>query len=247
MTSQDLQEVPSEGCGIFQRTVDGLGRRSSNSEYLRWATRQLGQKNSSNKRGGGSLTVVTEVLVENLLFVEEDRDKAEEEEGKAEGNSRRHRRPRAVGVQVKLADGRRRKYRCKREVLLCAGVINSPKLLLLGGIGPPDVLARAGIDCRVASPGVGRGLRDNASTGVVFQAARNGDDSSGGSGSTSGGGKSSMDKALRTVREAAKLLLFGTGAWTTNFVETAAFFRTTDNEKKKKGAEEDGGPPDLMM
>uniref|UniRef100_T1J9D4 Glucose-methanol-choline oxidoreductase N-terminal domain-containing protein n=1 Tax=Strigamia maritima TaxID=126957 RepID=T1J9D4_STRMM len=51
----------------------------------------------------------------------------------------------------------------KREVILCAGAINSPKLLMLSGIGPRQMLERFGIPVLVDAPGVGRNLQDHVS------------------------------------------------------------------------------------
>ena len=47
------------------------------------------------------------------------------------------------------------------EVLVCAGAVNSPQLLMLSGIGAPTALATHGIDCRVELPGVGENLQDH--------------------------------------------------------------------------------------
>ncbi|WP_367127941.1 GMC family oxidoreductase [Saccharothrix sp. HUAS TT1] len=63
---------------------------------------------------------------------------------------------RAVGVR--LAD---RALNARREVVLCAGAVGSPHLLLLSGIGPADELRAAGVTPRVDLPGVGRGLHDH--------------------------------------------------------------------------------------
>jgi choline dehydrogenase-like flavoprotein len=54
-----------------------------------------------------------------------------------------------------------------REVILCGGAFNSPQLLMLSGIGPPDVLKAHGIRVRVPVPGVGRNLQDRYEVGVV--------------------------------------------------------------------------------
>ncbi|WP_246191344.1 choline dehydrogenase [Aureimonas leprariae] len=67
---------------------------------------------------------------------------------------------RATGVAVK----RRRRLgevRARKEVILCAGAINSPLLLLRSGIGPADELAEAGVETKVPRPGVGRNLQDH--------------------------------------------------------------------------------------
>ncbi len=51
--------------------------------------------------------------------------------------------------------------RASREVILCAGAIGSPQLLMLSGIGPSEGLGRAGVDTVVESPGVGANLQDH--------------------------------------------------------------------------------------
>ncbi len=54
------------------------------------------------------------------------------------------------------------------EVIVCAGAIESPKLLQLSGIGPAHVLASAGIDVVVDLPGVGANLQDHVGLGCVY-------------------------------------------------------------------------------
>lgn len=51
--------------------------------------------------------------------------------------------------------------RCTGEVLLSGGAINSPQLLMLSGIGPPEHLEQTGISVRHALPGVGGNLQDH--------------------------------------------------------------------------------------
>lgn len=58
-----------------------------------------------------------------------------------------------------------------REVVLCAGAIDSPRLLLQSGIGPADDLRTLGLDVVVDLPGVGRNLHDHVLLGVVYEAA----------------------------------------------------------------------------
>jgi len=48
-----------------------------------------------------------------------------------------------------------------KEVIVCGGAIDTPKLLLLNGIGPADELAPLGIDVKVNVPAVGKGLHDH--------------------------------------------------------------------------------------
>ncbi|MCP5038833.1 MAG: choline dehydrogenase [Rhodobacteraceae bacterium] len=75
---------------------------------------------------------------------------------------------RAVGVEVERA-GRIEVIRAGCEVILAASSINSPKLLLLSGIGPAADLAEHGIDVVADRPGVGQNLQDHLE--VYFQLA----------------------------------------------------------------------------
>ena len=67
---------------------------------------------------------------------------------------------RACGVEY-LQAGQRRTVRSAREVLVAGGVINSPQLLMLSGIGDPDQLAAHEIPVRVPLRGVGQNLQDH--------------------------------------------------------------------------------------
>lgn len=67
---------------------------------------------------------------------------------------------RAVGVEVERG-GRIEVIRARREVILAASSINSPKLLMLSGIGPAAELAEHGIDAVADRPGVGKNLQDH--------------------------------------------------------------------------------------
>jgi choline dehydrogenase/4-pyridoxate dehydrogenase len=74
---------------------------------------------------------------------------------------------RATGIEY-LRHGRRCVAAAEREVILAGGVINSPQLLMLSGIGDPDALRAHGIEVRVALRGVGRNLQDHISAGVLW-------------------------------------------------------------------------------
>jgi 4-pyridoxate dehydrogenase len=74
---------------------------------------------------------------------------------------------RAVGIEI-MRGGRRRTVYAEREVILSGGVINSPQLLMLSGIGDPEELAAHQIPVKVALKGVGKNLQDHLSVLVVF-------------------------------------------------------------------------------
>lgn len=61
---------------------------------------------------------------------------------------------------------------CSGEVVLAAGVVGSPQLLLASGIGPPSHLRAVGIGVTADLPGVGANLFDHPMSGVVYRSAR---------------------------------------------------------------------------
>lgn len=89
-------------------------------------------------RGRPNLTVVTEALVERVVI----------DAGVATGISYRH-------------AGERLTVSARREVLLSAGALQSPKLLMLSGVGPGDELRRLGIPVLKDAPNVGGNLQDH--------------------------------------------------------------------------------------
>ncbi len=81
---------------------------------------------------------------------------------------------RAAGVDYRRR-GAPKSVRAAREVLVCAGAIGSPRLLMLSGIGRGDELRALGIDVVHDLPGVGRNLQDHMDVYVVSECR--GDDS----------------------------------------------------------------------
>jgi len=69
---------------------------------------------------------------------------------------------RAVGIEY-VKDGKTQLARAEREVILSGGVINSPQLLMLSGVGAPEELREHGIEVKVALKGVGKNLQDHVS------------------------------------------------------------------------------------
>jgi len=84
------------------------------------------------------LTVRTKAVVQRILF---------------EGD-------RAVGVEYRH-DGTTKRVGVRDEVILSAGTLASPKVLMLSGVGPREELSRVGIDVAHATPGVGRNLNEH--------------------------------------------------------------------------------------
>ncbi|CAM3465598.1 GMC family oxidoreductase [Isoptericola cucumis] len=78
---------------------------------------------------------------------------------------------RATGVDVLDPDLiRTRHVAARREVVLSAGAIDSPKLLMLSGIGPAEHLREVGVDVLVDSPGVGSHMQDHPEGVISWEA-----------------------------------------------------------------------------
>ena len=131
---------PQGVASLFQTTTKD-GRRSST--FHAYLEPSMDREN---------LTVVTGALVERVLLEADD-----------EG-------VRATGVAYRTEDGTHEKVAAGTEVVLCAGAIGSPHLLLLSGVGARDELAAVGVDCVVDLPDVGRHLKDHLHTPLMFAA-----------------------------------------------------------------------------
>ncbi len=75
---------------------------------------------------------------------------------------------RAVGVEY-LQDGELKQVRAAREVIVSAGALQTPKVLMLSGLGPAAQLAAHGIEVVADLPGVGQNLQDHVQLSVVFK------------------------------------------------------------------------------
>jgi choline dehydrogenase-like flavoprotein len=78
---------------------------------------------------------------------------------------------RAMGVEVRI-DGQLQTVRARREVLLSAGALQSPQLLMLSGIGPGAHLQALGVAVHHDLPGVGQHLHDHISLTLVSHVPR---------------------------------------------------------------------------
>ena len=97
-------------------------------------------------RGRQNLEILTDAQTENLLI----------EEG------------RAVGVRARLR-GTMTEIRARCEVILSAGAIGSPQILMLSGIGDPDDIRPHGIEIHSEIKGVGKNLQDHLQARPVFK------------------------------------------------------------------------------
>ncbi|MEV5506426.1 GMC family oxidoreductase [Streptomyces orinoci] len=76
---------------------------------------------------------------------------------------------RATGVRARAQDGTELLVRARREVVLCAGAVDTPRLLLHSGIGPKGDLTALGIEAVHDLPGVGENLLDHPESVIVWE------------------------------------------------------------------------------
>ncbi|OXI92512.1 MULTISPECIES: GMC family oxidoreductase [Burkholderia] len=139
----------------------------------------------------GNLTVETGAQVRRIVF-----------DGK-----------RAVGVEV-TRGGNVETVWAKKEVILSAGALQSPQLLMLSGVGPKDELERLGIPVVADLPGVGENLQDHPDFVVSYKT--NSLDALG----------VSVRGAIKTLGDIRQYRNSRTGTLTTNFAEGGAFLKT---------------------
>lgn len=96
-----------------------------------------------------NLTIATDTTVTKIIF---------------EGS-------RASGVSCQ-SQGARQEFHASREIILCAGALQSPKLLQLSGVGPANLLRSLGVEIVSDSPGVGENLRDHWKIRLQFHIVR---------------------------------------------------------------------------
>lgn len=125
---------------------------------------------------------------------------------------------RASAVEVSQ-DGAVFRLQARREIILCAGAINSPQLLLLSGIGPAGELARHGIVQNHELPGVGHNLQDHQDVVLMY---RSDSDLSYGL---------SVKGLLPLAASPWRYLAHRQGPLTSNTVESGGFLRLTPEDE----------------
>jgi choline dehydrogenase len=119
---------------------------------------------------------------------------------------------RAVGVEF-VQDGKTVQARASREVLLCGGAVNTPQVLLLSGIGDPEVLNRFGIPVIEALKGVGRNLQDHLDCSIQYE-------------SSQPITLYSQANKLAALKTGLQYMLFGTGLASGQGLESGAFLKS---------------------
>lgn len=121
---------------------------------------------------------------------------------------------RAAGVEYSR-HGQMATARADREVVLCAGAIATPKVLMLSGIGPHFHLKEMGVETKVDLDGVGQNLQDH--TEVPVLSFCNGPY-----------GYFGQDKGWNQIRNGLQYMIFKTGPVASNGVEACSFFDPDD-------------------
>lgn len=137
---------------------------------------------------------------------------------------------RVVGVSYERG-GRRHEVRAEREVLVAAGAVGTPKLMMLSGFGPAAHLESLGIGVAENLPGVGSNLTDHFGIDIVAEL----------------NGHYSLDKYNKwhwAAWAAAQYVLFGSGPAASNVVEGGAFWFS---ERPDAGALNASDAPDLQF
>lgn len=130
---------------------------------------------------------------------------------------------RAVGVEYVIC-GERKRVLVEKEVVVSSGTINTPKLLMLSGIGCAERLEKHGIEVHGNLPGVGLNLQDHLEMSLVYQMKA---------------GSDSYDKFKKLHWKAWAALQYAvarSGPIASNLIEGGAFCRGTQTEL----------PPDLQ-
>ncbi|KAM7220113.1 hypothetical protein V8F06_004441 [Rhypophila decipiens] len=102
-----------------------------------------------------NLVVMTDTLVSKVMFDTTSKDPE----------------PVAIGVEVVTKDGQKKEIKAAREIILCAGALQSPQILELSGIGNREILDKYGIPVVVQNPNVGEGAQDHPIVLQSFEVA----------------------------------------------------------------------------
>ncbi len=123
---------------------------------------------------------------------------------------------RAIGVE--MAQGKARtpgRVHASREVIMCAGAVQSPQLLMLSGIGEPDQLRALDIEVKVESPDVGANLQDHLDITVVHEM-------------TQPLSAYSQQAGLKKLGVGLKYLMSKSGPGADNFLQAGAFLKSRE-------------------
>lgn len=186
----------TNGCGLAQVNTRNGWRESTKSAFL--------DKGAEK----GKLKVISSAQVSRIQFSEEDRGMGL---ARAEGVTFRH-------------NGQNYQAFAREEVVVSAGSINSPKLLMLSGIGPDEYLQELGIDV-IADLPVGENLQDHLMVPIPY-----------------GVNHSTLSERDNTVLNKIKYLTGQDDRFQSNVAEALGFFTVGDDL-----VEAEDEPPDIML
>lgn len=126
----------------FYHTLASISRSGDSKGRRSYAARGYFEQNASRR----NLKATTEALVTKITL---DGDKA-------------------TGATYKH-DGQEYTVKATREVIVCGGTVASPQMLELSGIGNPDILSKAGIECKIENRAIGENLQDHVVVGLVAE------------------------------------------------------------------------------
>lgn len=167
---------------------DGVGYYDVTQKKARRESAATAYLNAAKKRG--NLTIQTQALATQVIV----------ENG------------RANGLRYTVG-GRERVAYANREVVLTAGAVNTPRLLLLSGIGPADELRALGIDVVHDLPGVGKNFQDHMDVYLTAE--------------TAPVSYNRSDRPIPAVLAMIQYLLYRTGPITASVCEAGMFVRSS--------------------
>ncbi|KII84131.1 hypothetical protein PLICRDRAFT_118582 [Plicaturopsis crispa FD-325 SS-3] len=195
-------DAPAIACGRLNVTIDQHAHRCSTFDAFLPLPLALERQDRLKICAGGLVT---------LLDIESG----------PQGNKR------AVGVffEEEQSENARTYYaRARKDIVLCAGAIASPQLLMLSGIGPAAHLHQLGIKVQKDLEGVGSNLQDHLGVSTIYQIPM------------SDSFNILHSSPARVVRELVKYIVSGTGLFLSPIAQISIFVRSMllDNESKIK-------------
>ncbi len=188
----DVNAEDTERIGFTPSTIARGRRATSYDAFVRPVLARQAAARGGSRGAGDPLTVLTRARAVELLF---------------DGS-------RVTGVRVADARGSVSRARASREVIVCAGSVETPLLLERSGIGHPELLRKHGIAVRAESPNVGERLIEQR--GAALQVTLR--------------GPSDATRRLSTragrAREAIQWLATGTGALSTGGYDLVCQFKS---------------------
>lgn len=202
--TEDFNGFQQEGFGDMDMTVQPSGLRASTADCYLWPL--LRPQSDVDRLAAERLTVAVRGDVQRVLF---------------EGS-------RAVGVSVADTGGVVHEVRAKEEVILSAGAVGSPHLLMLSGVGDGKELSELGIEVRHHLPEVGKNLQDHLEFYIQYKSRH----TSLYPYASTFRGFGSLDKYLyrqpwNTVAAGVEWFVSGTGMAATNHFEVGGFIRSS--------------------